>query len=175
MNRYILKSFSPRKKASRPGCKRLHLFHQQHRCRTVFNILFVNVYIIRSRPFVKMRKIGTIGRAHFINRTHVRIQIEELAWLRFVHPVVVSFIPVQPFFLENFCLHAKMRGNSFNIFCCIGRAHYFAAISTTEATNLCPHFFLCFIENLMQDFRRIFFNPADKISEGFTVQIKFLF
>src|ERR1700730_1448717 len=77
-----------------------HPLHHFIGSRAVFNILFVNMHVIDHLSFSMMWKPGAVCWSYFVDLTLVIREVEELTGLRFIHPVAIGFIEVQPFILK---------------------------------------------------------------------------
>jgi len=119
--------------------QQFHFFHHLERSGTMFQILFVHVHVFNHSLLGKMREAGAIVGPHFIYRTHIGIQVEELAGFRFVEPIAQVVFP-QPFFLKILYAHVQECGNAFQVFAVIGRRHGFAAVRATQAIYFMPNF-----------------------------------
>ena len=77
-----------------------HALHHFVSGGAIFHVLLVHVHVIDHAPFGMMRESCTVSRPHFVNAAFVGRQVEELAGLQFIHPVVLTLVEVQPFFFE---------------------------------------------------------------------------
>ena len=100
----------------------------------------MHMHIVGHFLFGEMRESCAIIRADSVYAAHIGRQVEELAWLLPVHPVLIFFIEEQPFLFKLLRRHIEMRRYTPDIFSIKSRAHGFAAIGAAKAICFLPYF-----------------------------------
>lgn len=112
----------------------------------------------------EMRKPGAIGGTHFVDRTHIGLQVEELAGIGGVHPIALLIL-IKPFFPERRWCHAQVTGDAVNIGLFESGRHFLAAVCTTKTVYFLPYFPVNLHGHLVQLHRWFFFYPGKKTPE----------
>jgi hypothetical protein len=108
-----------------------------------------------------MGETRAISRAHGINITHIRLEVQELAGLFHIHPIA-AFVFIQPFFTECRHGHAQVSGNTSHILLGIGGRHRLATVGAIQAISSFPDFLVSLDDHFIQPPGSFFFQPGEK-------------
>lgn len=122
------------------------------------------VHIVRHLFAGEVREAGTVGRTHFVDGTHIGLEIQELAGVGGIHPVAY-FIQVKPFLLERRGGHAQVRRNALDVAGLESGRHFLAAVRAGQAIHFRPNFFVEDLGQLIQFTGRIFFDFGQKATK----------
>lgn len=140
----------------------------------IVNILLVEMRIIRPSLEAKVRKAGTIRGPYGVDGAFVGFQVEELAGLFFIHPVLGRVL-LQPFFGEFLGGLLKVGGNPFDISSRKSRCHFLAAVGAGQAIHILPYLFFNLRPYLVDAAGGFFFGLIQKATEYLALFCEFPF